>query len=104
LKLVAIDRVRAGRRDQLDIQPPVATRKHRQIRKDAVLALCWLDFAPQCAEYYNSESEYRMNGSLHSCFPLETNTDDQKITMDGGRQCYMHDQMAAIGLVLRRLH
>jgi hypothetical protein len=39
LKLMVIDRVRAGRRDQLDIQPSVATGKHRRIRKDVILAL-----------------------------------------------------------------
>jgi hypothetical protein len=84
LKLMATDRVCTRRRDQLDIQPPIATGKHRRIRKDAVLALRRLDFAPQYG-YRSSKSEYRLNGFLYPSLPPTSNTDGQKITL--GRGC-----------------
>ena len=103
LKLVATDRVCTGRRDQLDIQPPVATGKHWRIRKDVVLALRRLDFAPQHPqyEYCSSKSEYRLNGSLYHCLPLTTNTDGpKKINIGRVRQRSMLVQIGCNGVVL----
>jgi hypothetical protein len=73
--------LKAGRREG----PSVTTGKHRRIRKDAVLALCCLQSAPQYADYCDSKSEYRMNGSLHCCLPLEADSDGQATRI--ARQC-----------------
>src|SRR5262245_47342695 len=68
---MAINRVRAGRGNQIDIQSSVTTGKHRWIRKDVILALCLLQLAPQCADYCDSKSECWMNGALHCCLPQQ---------------------------------